>query len=105
MKWIAAAFISVLLFGCASNASQIDPQHQSFLEMTAPGISGCKEIQTKYTDLSKAPSELVANKDSYIAPQKLVQVWVMGGCKNDAKVKIDVVADGRGGAVLIPSNY
>ena len=104
MKWIAA-FISILLFGCAGNGSQIDSQHQSFLEMTAPGITGCKVIQAKYTDLSKAPAQLLSDKESYLAPQKLVQVWVMGGCKNDEKVKIDIVADGRGGAVLMPIRY
>lgn len=104
MKWPILLF-SAAISGCASNGYEIDSQHQSFLEMTEPGLTGCKSIQTEYKALSKAPAELVADKDSYIPPQKLVQVWVMAGCKDNERIKLDIVADGRGGAVAMPIKY
>lgn len=104
MRWIPMLIMAFIL-GCASDRSAIDSQQLSFLETTAPLVSGCQSIQTKYTDLSKAPAELVADKDAYAPPMKLVQVWVMAGCKDGVRMKVDVVADGRGGGVMMGVKY
>lgn len=100
LKVISISMLSGLMVACATTQPTLSETYRNQLMSMAPKIEKCEAIDEVYSDLTAAPSEVVAG----ISPQ-VREVWTLKGCPEGKRKRAELLIINNNNGTLSFSEY
>lgn len=100
LRIIFQSLLAVFLTACASTHPTLSESYRNQLLSMAPKIEKCEAIDQVYSDLSAAPTEVVAG----ISPQ-VREVWTLKGCPDGKRKRAELRIMNNNNGTLSFSEY